>query len=165
MKYDLDAVGFSTLSIYPTKHGFSFAYFENPEILSDWGNVSARGAAVPAKIAGLMDRFSPEVVVTNQCDGENARTSERARSTIRSVIEISERRVVQINHLNRKDILSVFSIFAATRKIDVARVIAIWFPELANILPPPSKVWMDESRQMGIFDAVALAIAHYRLGN
>jgi hypothetical protein len=48
-----------------------------------------------------------------------------------------------------------------TTKHQIAVVIAGKFPELAPRLPPVRKPWMTEDARMAIFDAVALALAHY----
>ncbi|HUZ06530.1 MAG TPA: hypothetical protein VMV89_03490 [Candidatus Paceibacterota bacterium] len=48
-------------------------------------------------------------------------------------------------------------------KHDLAEMVAGQFPEqLGSKLPPKRKAWMSEHYQMGIFDAVGLALAFRR---
>jgi hypothetical protein len=54
----------------------------------------------------------------------------------------------------------VFEQFGAKSKYEIANKIIAWFPQLASRAPKIRKAWMDEDYNMGIFDALALAITH-----
>src|SRR3989441_10020208 len=56
---------------------------------------------------------------------------------------------------------SAFAAENACNKYKIALAIVRRFPELALRLPPTRKPWMSEAAQMGVFDAVALALAFY----
>ncbi len=43
----------------------------------------------------------------------------------------------------------------------IARTIAQLMPEFEQHLPPVRKIWMSEDYRMGIFDAVAIAMAQW----
>jgi hypothetical protein len=54
----------------------------------------------------------------------------------------------------------VFEQFGAKSKYEIANKIVTWFPQLVSRAPKIRKPWMDEDYNMGIFDALALAITH-----
>ena len=70
-------------------------------------------------------------------------------------------RGVPARRISRAVLRRAFTAEQACTKYKIALAIAGRFPELAWRLPPIRKPWMSEDTRMGIFDAVALALAFY----
>jgi hypothetical protein len=67
---------------------------------------------------------------------------------------------VKVSLVSEKRIQERFLEDEAKTKYQVALFLVRAFPLLAWRLPPPRKSWEGEHRNMGIFDAVALALAY-----
>lgn len=46
-------------------------------------------------------------------------------------------------------------------RCEIVSTLSLWFVELAGRLQPKRKLWASEYSQMGLFDAVALAITYF----
>lgn len=153
------------LAIDPTTKGFGFALLEGPDLLVDWGTREARGdkhAGCLKLTAELMDRYGPDVIVTEDPNRSDARRCGRVRELIRAISESARERGCKVRAFARSQIHTTVASVGARTKQEIAVAIADRFPELAPRLPPVRKPWMSEDARMSIFDAMALALTFYR---
>jgi len=78
-------------------------------------------------------------------------------------LEYAEETKIPTFQYSRKQIQDVFELYGHTSKFHVAKQIITWFPELSSRAPKLRKPWMNEGYNMGVFDAMALAITHHYL--
>jgi Holliday junction resolvasome RuvABC endonuclease subunit len=67
---------------------------------------------------------------------------------------------IPIYSYTREQVKDVFEVFAARNKQEIAEWIGTYFPALTGKVPKPKKFYEDEDFNMGIFDALALALTH-----
>ena len=64
--------------------------------------------------------------------------------------------------VSRKQIRETFSYLGSPSRYAIVEAIAKHIPMLASYAPPVRKIWNGEDRRMGLFDAVALALAFFK---
>jgi hypothetical protein len=67
---------------------------------------------------------------------------------------------VPVYRYTREQVRDVFEQFQAKTKYDIMKQLVAWYPELKWRAPKVREVWDDESANMAVFDAIALAITH-----
>ena len=156
------------LAIHPTARGFGFAVFEEPQSLVDWGSTTVRlnkNTSCLKKICSLINFYSPDVVIVEDCEDPGFRKSKSAKKLIQHILSEGQKRNIQTSKYSRSTIKGVFSQFHVTTRFQIAKKIVEWLPSLQARLPPERKPWMSEDYRMGIFDAVALALTFYYLND
>jgi hypothetical protein len=72
---------------------------------------------------------------------------------------MAETRKISVNLFSQEQVRRTYFADGLGTKQEIAELIAQRFPdELGSRLPQKRKAWMSEKYQMGIFDAVALAV-------
>jgi hypothetical protein len=152
------------LAIDPITRGFGFAVLEGPDVLVDWGLKGTsqwrepRNAWCLRQIGDLIDRYQPDALVLEEHADPRSRRCSRIRHLLDGISELALARGVKVQRISKRRLGRAFSSGRAT-KYKAALAIAGRFPELAVRLPSIRKPWMSEDVRMGIFDAVALALA------
>ncbi len=152
------------LSVDPTTRGFGFAVMEGPEKLIDWGVKGAKkrkNESCLDLLCGLMDRYSPDVVVVEDFSAKGSRRCHRVQSLICQIAKLAESRRIRVQFISRKKVRKTFSESGKANKYNISRAIAQKLPELAPRLPPYRKCWMSEDYRMSIFDAVSFVMAFF----
>src|SRR5882672_2531225 len=100
------------LAIDPISRGFGFAVFEGPERLIDWGVAHVRGEDRQAKclkrVAGLVQRYEPGIVVVENWGKPGGRRRERARVLIQRIVCLASDRRVRTGKVSRREVLKLF---------------------------------------------------------
>jgi Holliday junction resolvasome RuvABC endonuclease subunit len=151
-------------SIDPTSRGFGFAVLEGAGTLIDWGTRDlgrADSGGALREIGGLLDHYTPDVIVVEDTTHRSSRRRTRVRSLIKAAGQDAAARGVSVDRVSRSQVLDLFEHAGATAKNRIAEVIAEHFPEISPHVPPFRKPWMSEDVRMSIFDAVAFALVHY----
>lgn len=155
------------LAIDPTSKGFGYAVLEGPSALIDWGVKHVRGERGERnrrcleKVAALIVRYQPDVLVVERAKAKCCRRWPRALQLIKDIIALGTANRLRIRRISRQRMQECFSEKGSATKYQVATAIAQRFPELASHLPPVRKPWMSEDQRMGIFDALAFGRASY----
>jgi hypothetical protein len=154
------------LAIDPITKGFGFAVLDGPHLLVDWGLRGTKPSSNPTQrslreIAKLLEVYSPDRLVVEDHLGAGSRRGKRSRQLIERIIALAGERRVPTHRMTRAGLRRAFAPDRACTKYTIALATVRRFPELAIRLPPVRKPWMSESAQMGIFDAVAFALAFY----
>jgi hypothetical protein len=157
------------LAIAPSTFGLGFARFESLNTLADCGVKNARknkNAACIAHAGRLIDLHQPEVIVLENSADTKIRRYPRVRKLTRQLVAVGKKRNVPVVLLDRKEVHQIFFPDGHGTKHQLAEILAERYPdELARRLPPKRRAWMTEDRRMGIFAAVALALAFSRHRN
>jgi hypothetical protein len=155
------------LAIDPITRGFGFAVLDGPHCLIDWGLKGTSRWQEPRErwclrqIAELIDVYRPDRVVVEDCFDRRSRRVQTSRRLIERICNVARLHGVSARRISRAGVHRAFPPERACTKYKIALAIAGRFPELAWRLPPIRKPWMSEDTRMGIFDAVALALAFY----
>jgi len=152
------------LSIYPTVRGFGFSVFEGAQNPIDWGANTVKikkNKACLEKMERLIDFYSPDVVITENCKSPGSRRCERITSLSKNIEDLCSKKNQKLIKYSRKAVSDAFDTFGVSTKHEIARKISVWLPSLAPYLPPPRKPWMSEDYRMAIFDAIALAMTYF----
>jgi hypothetical protein len=151
------------LAIVPSFKGFGYAVIEEPIWLVDWGIKSVskdKNAQSVAKVEELITHYAPQLMVMPDDLDASFRYSERVRQLIRDLVKLAEKTGLEVQKSSPEEVREYFFNTRPATKHDVATFLARAFPdELGAQLPPKRKHWASEDYRMGMFAAVALALA------
>lgn len=154
------------LAIDPVTKGFGFAVLDGPRFLVDWGLRGTKPRSNPGQrslreIVKLLETYSPDRLVVEDCLDARSRRGKRSRQLVERIIALASERGTPVRRISRAGLHRAFASDHACTKYKIALATVRRFPELAVRLPPVRKPWMSEAAQMGVFDAMALALAFY----
>lgn len=151
------------LAVQPNTRGFGFAVFEAGTNPVDWGTKKAKvdkNGECYEHLRIMLHVYAPHIVVIEDCKS-SSRRSERVKELLKKFAKLAKSKDIEVARYSRKDIDACFEPYGATNKVDIARTIAQILPEFAPFVPKSRKVWTSEGYQMGLFDALALALTHH----
>lgn len=152
------------LAIAPSTRGFGFAVIEGNATLVDWGVTSVasgnKNADTLKKTEAMVDLYQPAVLVLEDASARGSRRSRRIRKLTKKIHSMGQAHKITTVLLRRDQVMHTFFEDGQGTKHAIARILAMRFPdELGHRLPPKRKPWKSEDYRMGIFDALALAVA------
>ncbi len=154
------------LAIAPCVQGIGFIVFNGPRLPIDWGikwTRNQKNAKGLAKVAELIDRYQPDVVVFEDHRGEGSRRAKRIENLLDAIAALVHRRNIETARYSRRHVRHRFAADGAATKFRIAKTIANELPELASRLPAERKIWLPEHANMSIFDAASLALTHFAM--
>lgn len=145
-----------------------YALFSGPKRLLDRGastvppQCNDRAGWIRQRMTSLLQQGSPSFIVMKQ--RRRARpTGNAAGVPILNAIRLAAKEHgIPMYVLGREEIESVFNVFHARTKEQIARAVVGIFPELLGRLPPTRKKWQPEARGMIVFDAIATGVAYWQ---
>lgn len=150
------------LSLYPNCRGLGYACIEEPQLLLDFGIVTVKPASngrIMERVSRLLSYYKPAVILVRDAQTYNKRIC----GLLEDIACHAELLGLSVHRYSRQQIKEAFEVHGASTKYEVSRKLAEWFPLLNTRAPKVRKAWMDEDYNMGIFDAVALAVTHRHL--
>jgi hypothetical protein len=145
---------------------FGFAVFGAPTQLLDFGVVGiasvARGETC---LIRLVKTYWPRLVVVRKTFPRARRHRPGVRAYSRLIPRLSRRFSIQVERLSDRQLRQYFKSQGVRNKDEAAAFLARQFPALSWRVPPPRKRWQHEHKNMPIFDAVALGMAHSQSKN
>ena len=160
---------FRVLSVDPTTCGVGYAVLERRSRLVDWGIKRVKGDDKNGRsakaVAGLLRWYAPDLLAVEDCSGPGGRRCPRVRALIKDLEKVANTRKVRTARIGPRHVREICAGSRTANKEQVARALAVRFPELERRLPPHRKPWMSEDVRMAIFDAVALAVACFDRGS
>ncbi len=147
------------LGVASTTRGFAFAVTEGPRRLVLWGMERGRGAKISASLARLLERSRPLFVAFDKLASEKKRSRGRLFSVFLDRACVSPR--VMILPVQAKKAVAMQGLPIRT-KLDIAKALAVDFHELSHVLPEKRKVWKSEDDRIGVFMALATAVAAWK---
>jgi hypothetical protein len=152
------------LSVYCNSRGFGFVIFEGSLAPFDWGicvrRGSKRGQLLLSRVESLLDRYEPDILVTQDVS-RNTRSG-AALAMVTDLRAATEKRGIPVYTYSRRDVEDAFEPYGANNKQEIAELIARNIPAFERYVPPPRKPWMSEDARMGLFDAAALGLVFYK---
>lgn len=151
------------LSFYPNARGLGFACLEGAQNLRDSGVVTIQpicNKRILERITKFVEFFKPTIIVVKDYNSAYSRHSKRVAELVEAVTKYANEIKIPVYRYSQQQVRDVFEQFGAKSKYEIANKIIAWFPQLASRAPKIRKAWMDEDYNMGIFDALALAITH-----
>jgi Holliday junction resolvasome RuvABC endonuclease subunit len=154
------------LAITPSTRGFGYAVIEGQKTLVDWGVKSSEGdknGGSIKKVEEMIALYNPQVMVLEDTGGaKGSRRSPRIQKLTKRLVAVAESHAIELALFSQKQVRRFFFGDADGTKDALAKIIAERFPEeLGFRLPPKHRDWMSEDSRMGIFDAMALALAYF----
>ncbi len=152
------------LAVAPFVSGVAYVLFNGPWLPIDWGIKwirSDKNAVGVKKVAGLIEKYQPDILVFEDHSGRGSRRAKRIETLLDDMREIAEREKVEPRRYSRGQIRDVFSAYGAVTKYDIAKAIAEQYPDFAPRLPGLRKIWLPEHPNMSIFDAASLALTYF----
>ena len=153
--------------IFPTHRGFGYAIFEEPDFPIEFGTTDAKGDKNAHGVAAaklILDWYEPEVLVLEDRSHRRAYRRSRTSRLIVSLALLAQDEDIRVCRYSRGDIRACFGQIGAHNKQQIAEAIARSYPELKPHLPTARKLWMSENPRMSIFDATALVLTYFMLG-
>lgn len=154
---------FRILAIAPVTRGFGFAVLEGRDTLVNWGVKTVTGnknARSLAKVEELIAHYQPGVLVLEDASAKGSLRHSRIRRLGQQIVKVAKAKKVNVRLFSREQVMKLLVSDGKETKHDLAGIVAGQFPEqLGSKLPPKRKAWMREHYQMGIFEAVELALA------
>jgi len=154
------------LSLYPNTFGVCYAIFDSPNELIDYGVGYVRPVNSKKsikKVEKYIAFHKPDIVVVRGLNEPNSKQSKRNQKLINLICKKAKQQGLKVFQYTRGQIKEIFSQFETTSKYQISRRIIEWFPELESIGYPYRKEWMAEHHNVGVFDAISMALVHYYL--
>ena len=152
------------ITIAPTSRGFGYSIFAEQSLLLDWGVKETRhdkNRQTRSKVEAMVRDITPSAVVIENWFHESCRRSERVRLLLFDLAVVAHRGGATVMIYSCRQIRQAFGECGKT-KDTIAKAVADALPALKPWLPPRRRIWESEHYSMAIFDAVALAMTHYK---
>ena len=153
------------LGLYPSASGIGWAAFANPFTVHHHGvyrgSRKNKSASCLRKVAWLLDRLNPEILVLEAFEPESSGRSKRIANLLRDIATLAAERDLEF-HLYRKDeVQDAFRVVEARTRDEIAEAVTRHVPALAPYLPSKRKAWQGEDRALSRLSAAALVLTHY----
>src|SRR5215471_1959016 len=154
------------LAIYFNSRGFAFVIFESSLSPVDWGVKEVRGdrkhARCLVKIVAILDQYQPDVLVLQDSSPRGTLRARRITKLNSAIAELATGRGMALYAYSRADVWNAFRAVGVSNKHELAMVVAVSNHALERFVPPPRKPWKSEDARMGIFEAAALGLTHFK---
>lgn len=153
------------LAVYPSVRGFGWVAFEAPFALYDWGIVFVqrdKNRRCLEHFERLLTRLEPETLVLEARPERSSRTA-RIVTLQRAMTAAALGHGVETAVYPRGDVQALFAPVGARSRQEIAVAVARQLPALAHRLPRKRGAWHCEDRRMSLFNAAAVAVAHFQL--
>lgn len=147
-------------------HSFGYIVLEAASVL-DCGSRSCKrhdaNECLSTRFRTILHKYSPSVVLMNSIrmgTRQVAPTSPR-NELAKSLLGVSGAYGTTVVTIAPAAVREYFLAHDAHTKYEIATAVARFLPELAWKLPPQRKAWESEHYRMAIFNAAAIALAHF----
>ena len=137
-----------------------FAVVETPIQLLDWGKRAVAADSCSALLVWLLHKYGISLIVVRRILPDSPRNTIRVRKGMLAIRKIARTRKVQLAVLSDRDFKRAFQQRERRTRFEIACLMTIIFPELAQFLPRPRRCYEPENRRMSAFDAIAMAVAY-----
>jgi hypothetical protein len=152
------------IAIYPDALGFGFAIIENPQNPIDCGVVKVRPISnrrCLVRMKKMLYYYQPTLVILQSLKGKYSYKGKRVSRLLNSLTSYCIANRLTVKKYSREQIRFAFAQFNAKSRYAIAKTIVKWLPQYAYRMPKFRKPWMAEDYNMGMFDALSLAITHF----
>lgn len=152
------------LSLYPNTIGIGYACIQIPNGLLDFGITTSKPIA-NGKLLKRTERFmayyKPQLVLLKETS--SSQRSRRNDKLIEAIATLAGEMGLPVFRYTRQQVQETFEVFGANTKHEMVEKIIQMLPDLSVRRPRERKWYEKEDYNMGLFNAVALAITHAHL--
>ncbi len=151
------------LSIFPSRRGLAFAFFDGAWTPLDWGYRRADGdknVSAIEFVKAFIQNYKPEILLLPDPTAISARHGKRVSDLLVQLEVLGNMTGIHTVKYSREHIQECFEQFGASTRYEIADAISKNLPEMTPQLPPQRKPWLPENGRMRIFDAVSLIFTH-----
>ncbi len=153
------------LGLHPSARGLGWAAFADPFTVHHHGvyrgSRKNKSASCLAKVAWLLGRLKPEIVVLEAFDADSSGRSKRIATLYRDITALAADQQVEFHVYRRDEVQDAFRVVEARTRDEIAEAVARHVSALAPYLPDRRKAWEGEDRALSRFCAAALVLTHY----
>lgn len=153
------------LAIYPTSKDIAFTLFAAPLTPIDWGlkrlSGQDRNAHSLQIVDALITALRPDTIVIEDCETVRCRRSRRVQRLYSLIATLAETENLTLARYSRARVKETFQEAGAITRYQIAQAIASYIPAFTHRMPKVRKLWQSEDHRLALFDAAALALAHY----
>lgn len=144
------------MGLASTSKGFAYAVLEGPDRLVAWKLLRLPSRRVPKALSAALKRMQPLFVAFNMGAASAKRTRGRFfRHYARAACAADGTLLIPVKGLRSRAV-------RRSSKWHVAQELAVDFKELSLRVPKPRRAWESEDDRIGIFMALAAAVAAWR---
>lgn len=149
------------LGIAATIRGVAYAISEGPGCLVDVSTLrpKAERGDIAKVLTGILAKSRPLFVAF---EATKAKRGSRASILDDALTAVCKKDGVMILRITRRQLGGLTRLTAASA-LDIASEVALRFPELVHQLPRQRQPWEAADNRMGMFQAVAVALAAWEL--
>jgi hypothetical protein len=155
------------LGVHPTARGFRWVLFESPLSPVDWGAASAkigRNSRLLARFGRILARYQPDTVILEQFEDRGSRRPERVRLLCRAFTHLASTKGMETVVYSRFAINACFASVGATTRHEIAQAISSHIDVFNHLLPRKRSPGASADSRQAHFDAAALAITYFAIG-
>ena len=152
------------LALYPNSIGIGFACMQVPERLFNCGVVTVKPLSnekLLRRAERFMNYYKPKIILLKET--ELSKKNIRVNKLIEDIATLSYEKGLPIYRYTKGQIKDVFEVFGASTKFEMVEKIIKMLPILESRAPEVREWYEKEHYQMGLFNAVALAVTHTHL--
>lgn len=151
------------LSLYPNSIGIGYACLQIPDKLFDFGVTAVKPLSnrkLLKRAEKFMDHYRPKIVLLK---GGMTKNGRRVDQLIEAITTLAGEKNLKVYRYTKEQVKDAFELFGAQSKHDMVEKIVTMLPDLECRRPKVRKWYEKEDYNMGLFNAVALAITHAHL--
>lgn len=154
------SVAVRILGVAATVRGFAYALTEGPGCLVDVNTQRKRARVEIAKeLTTIVTRARPLFVAFGATKSKRGTAADVLDAVL---TEVCERCGVMILRITRQQIESLLGKQTPTQR-EIGEGMSRAFPEIAHRLPPKASAWDGDDHRLGLFQAVAVGQAAWRM--
>jgi hypothetical protein len=157
------------MAVFPNARGFAYVVFEGPFSPVDWGMSDVSGLYKNQRairlIAAALHRLSPDALILRGLGDVPLSRNRRLQSLNEAIESLAETHGITSFKFTRGQIQRSFRFLGSPTRYAIVLAIAKRIPLFEQFVPPIRKIWKNEDRRMGLFDAAALALTFYARTN
>jgi hypothetical protein len=148
----------SIVGVAGSSRTLSYVLFEDGRLL-DWRTLGCSGPSeAAARVNRIMEDMRAEVLVFEDPSDAASRKRLATRTLLENLAAGLPRPRMVARPVRAGEVRRAWRARGARNKQAVAAAIAASFPELAHIVPPPRKNYMNEDERVHVFEALALVL-------
>lgn len=152
------------LAVHPTVSGFGWVLFARPDVPLDWGVAYARTdchAGIVNRFARLLSKHGPSVLVMEQFAGNGANRAFRIRRLCRAFERVARAGGIDAHVYDRTAAATLLGVPEGASRHEIAKAIASRLDAFRDKLPPKRAFGDAEATRQSLFNAAAVAFAHF----